>query len=951
LTSGVAAEQVAREAIDRYHLVAEQSRTVFWEIDAEGKYTHVSHVCLAVWGYDPSELVGSKYFYDLHPEAGRDEFQRMAFEVFAAKGAFRELRNPVVRKDGITLWVSSTAVPLVGQDGLLLGYRGSDTDITDRHRAEVALAAERRKLANVIDGTHAGIWEWNIQSGEASFDARWAEIIGYGPQELDLTSIQTWIGHAHPDDLLISQQQLAEHFAGKSAIYDCECRMRHKNGSWVWVHDRGKVTAWDRSGAPLQMAGTHTDITERKRSEQALKDSQIRLQLAMEASELAQERFRLHMQGTPMAYVEMDTEGRITYWNPASEGIFGFSREQVLGRRASEVLSLAGSDRDAPGFLELLRQSGASRLTLEHLTGGGHPITCEWSSTRLVTSSGHAIGTACLGQNITELRLALDRLRKSKEIAEQATRAKSEFLSTMSHEIRTPMNGILGMGGLLLESGLSPEQLSFAEAIRSSAEALLGIINDILDFSKVEAGKLEIERVPFNLQTAIEDVVELVALKAQEKHLELTIWYPHDTPRIFDGDVGRIRQVLLNLVNNAVKFTDHGHVLIEVSARGTVEGHVHDVRIAVQDTGVGISPDKFNLLFTHFTQLDSSSKRRYGGSGLGLAISRRLANLMGGEIHVVSEPGEGSTFTLQIPLPCTFEAASDIIPATPHLHGLRALVVEGHQISRFVHVEWCTGWGMRVDEAPSAAVALSLFEKAMTAEGDPYSIVIVDHLVPDGTGVSLTEQLRALSVARVPVVLMTGYDFRYADQLRMGDFAVTLPKPTRPLQLRDAVLRAMRGSVPGAPQSPQFPASLAAHPTPTSGCTRALLVEDNAINQRVAAALLKKFGCQVEIAGNGREALDLLERVPFDIVFMDCQMPEMDGFEASSEIRQLPPPVRDIPIIALTAGAMEADRQKCLAAGMNDYLAKPVNPEMLRTMLASWQARSGRSSPRPSVSC
>ncbi|MBL8218108.1 MAG: PAS domain S-box protein [Bryobacterales bacterium] len=909
-------------------MVAEQSRTVFWEVDAAGLFLHVSHVSEQVWGYTPWELVGRIHFYDLHPEEGRSRFREESIECFKQREKFRNLKNPIQRKDGVVIWVSTTGIPLQAADGALLGYRGSDTDITEHHLAEQALLIERQRLANVIEGTNAGIWEWNIQTGEVVMNERWASIVGYRLNEIP-PHIGSWAKLAHPVDLAASNAMLLDHFNGRIPYYDMECRMRHKNGSWVWVHDRGRVTEWDAAGKPLRMAGTHTDITERKGAQLELEAGREHLQHAIEASELAQERLWLHMQGTPLAYVELDMQEKMSYWNPAAEALFGYTREDVLGQPVEKILNLNDNSSPFPMFLRSMSKTIATRVSTEHVTKDGRVITCEWYATLLVNSRGENIGVACLGQDVTEQRLLLERLRKAKESAEAAAKAKSEFLSMMSHEIRTPMNGIIGLSSLLLESQLQDEPRQYAQGIRSSADSLLSVINDILDFSKVDAGKMDIERVPFDLQIAIEEVLDLAAVNAQAKELELALRYAPDTRRYYEGDVGRIRQVILNLVTNAVKFTHRGMVLVEVETVPVDVGR-DEVRIAVHDTGVGIPADKFHLLFSQFTQLDSSSTRRYGGSGLGLAICDRLARLMHGEIQVVSESGEGATFTFRLPLPHAVRPTGAVRPS---LAGIRLLLVDHHEVSRFSCAERCAGLGIEILEARSGEEAVKIFQQAM-AKGIPVHAVMADHRLPDINVTRMAAMLRAATDEPVPIVLLATYDAHRPELSDSTDFAATLTKPIREQALAETLIRTL--GIPQPQSKPRHP-----HNTLQFSGLSVLLVEDNAINQRVAAALLGKLGARVDIAGNGREALEMVARFPFDFILMDCQMPEMDGFEATRKIRNLPAPACKVPIIALTAGAMEADRQKCLECGMNDYLAKPVVPEALRGMLEAWTAKSG----------
>ncbi len=915
------------EAIDRYHMVAEHSRTVFWEVDAAGLFTRISHVALAVWGFHPSELIGQAHFFDLHPSNGRDTFRDLALSAFRRKDSFRDFENPIQRRDGATIWVSTTAVPILGPDGTLLGYRGSDTDVTERHTAEEALLQERRRLANVIEGTNAGIWDWNIVTGEIIINERWAQIIGYSLHELLPHTIDIWVRLAHPDDLRKSQAMLADHFAGRIPYYDLECRMRHKDGHWIWVHDRGRVTERDPSGTPRRVAGTHTDITVRKQAEFELLAGKAQLQEAIDISELAQERLWLHMQGTPLAYVELDTNGLVSYWNPAAETMFGFTRDEVIGHPIDFILTSGFDSSMLPMFIRSIQKTLTTQMSAEHSTKDGRIITCEWCATLLVNSSGDKIGVACLGQDITERRLLMGHLRRAKEKAEAAARAKSEFLSMMSHEIRTPMNGIIGLCGLLLDSQLEPEQRGYAKGIRSSADGLLSIINDILDFSKVDAGRIEIESIPFDLQCAVEDVLELASVNSQEKDLEVALRYPPDIPREYCGDVGRIRQVVLNLVTNAVKFTPRGMVLVEVQAV-PIDDHRDEIRIAVHDTGVGISPNKFHLLFSQFTQLDSSDARRFGGSGLGLAISRRLAHLMDGDIQVVSDSGEGSTFTFHLPLS---RACAHPAHLSPSLAGVRALLVDSRQVSRFILTERCASWGIAVEEACSGAEALDRF-KIAEKNGTPFAVVIIDHTLADMDAGHLACSLHDSGVP-VPIVLLAPQDAQRYKNAFASEFFASISRPVRSSVLYDTLARIL-----GCPASP--PLQIGSQPTDLFPSVRVLLVEDNAINQRIATALLRKLGVHVEVAGNGCEALEMVTRFPFDLIIMDCQMPEMDGFQATREIRQLPAPASNTPIVALTAGAMEGDRKKCFAAGMNDFMAKPILPGALVGMLAKWTPSS-----------
>jgi two-component system, sensor histidine kinase and response regulator len=635
----------------------------------------------------------------------------------------------------------------------------------------------------------------------------------------------------------------------------------------------------------------------------------------------------------PDAVSYRDVNGVFLGCNEAFARICGRSCSAIVGCTVAELFpELAGLilARDS----EVL--SSSQQCTHDDLVAfeGGTRAHLETVRSPVRDSAGKVIGVLAIGRDITQRKRGEDEIRRAKEIAEEATRMKSDFLANMSHEIRTPMNAIIGLSHLVLKTELTPRQRDYIAKVQTSGQHLLGVINDILDFSKVEAGKLDLESAEFELEKLLDNTSSLISEKSHAKGLELVFEVAPDVPPHLVGDSLRLGQILLNYANNAVKFTEKGEIVISVRASERTDKDVL-LHFRVQDTGIGLTPEEMGRLFQSFSQADTSTTRKFGGTGLGLAISKKLAELMGGQVGVESEPGKGSTFWFSAKVGIGAGVKRELLP-NPDLRGRRALVVDDNDHARAVIVDMLEGMTFLTSEASCGAAAVEEVRRA-AATPHPYDVVYLDWRMPGMDGMETARQIRSLGLASAPMFLMvTAYGREEViKEAEHAGIQNVLVKPVSPSILFDttmSVLGGQRGAKSASPECAPGAADLRL--APLRGA-RILLVEDNDINQQVARELLEDAGLVVEVADNGQIALEMLQKRAYGLVFMDMQMPVMDGVTATREIRKLPA-FANLPIVAMTANAMEQDRRKCRDAGMNDFLVKPIDPQEMMSILLRW---------------
>lgn len=946
------------ESRAKYRSVLENMQDAFFRIDQDGKLVMASPSFARLFGYgSPTEVCG----LDLVRDLGIDASQAAEFvSKVKAEGSVTGFDLTLCRSDGRLVEGSANGQLVRDAVQRVIGVEGLLRDVTEERHAALALAKAEERLDLVIKSAGVGTWDWDIVRDVATWDDTLATLYGMTSAERE-GPFSRFYETIHPDDHGILDAAVEKALTSE-APYEAEFRVVRPDGSVAYLGERGKVYR-DADGTPVRMSGLTWDVTRRTLAELSLRE--------------AEERSRLLLESAGDGIVGMDVAGRVTFMNTAAEQMLGFSFGELVGCDLHAAVHYAHADGSPYPAAECSHSAACVDGSESHVDEevfwrkDGTSLPVEYTA-RPIRRGDELTGAIVIFRDISERKRAMEQLLQAKREVEAANReleraiaranqlaaeadaanvAKSEFLANMSHEIRTPMNGIIGMIGLLLGTDLTEEQREYAETVQSSAEALLVIINDILDFSKIEAGKLEMESLDFDLRTTLEDALDLPALHAHEKGLEITSYIAPDVPSAVRGDPGRLRQVLTNLVGNAIKFTDHGEVAVSVDLVSETRDQV-TLRFEVRDTGIGIPKEQQGRLFDAFTQADASTTRRFGGTGLGLSISKRLVELMHGSIGVESEPGVGSTFWFTAVLEKRQVEASPVEQEaeqkTASVRGQRVLAVDDNATNRKVLAGMLSSWGCRHEEVDGAEAALAALRKAKQ-DGDPFRIAILDMMMPGMDGEALGAAIKAdPELEDVALVMMTSMGSRGdASRLEELGFAAYLTKPVKQSSLHDCLVAVLdRSAAIGREQPPRI---ITRHSLAEGRKRRLriLLAEDNEVNRSVALKTLEKMGYRADAVENGAEAITVLTERDYDLVLMDVQMPEMDGMEATRRIRDPQSPVRNhaVPVIALTAHAMAGDREACLAAGMDDYLSKPIRPEELAAVLSRWSRRS----PEPSV--
>ncbi|MHB8125245.1 MAG: PAS domain-containing hybrid sensor histidine kinase/response regulator [Desulfitobacteriaceae bacterium] len=930
---------------EKYRKVIQTTSEGFWLISSQLVILDVNQALYKMLGYERAEMLGKSIFDFVDAE------NKHIFSTSIAQMTEQEhCRYEIVlqSKTGKEVHCFINATTMQDKLGKTEGFFAFVTNITERKHSEEALKDSQRQLADIINflpdatfviDTNGKVISWNYAIEEMT-GIKALDMIGKGNYEYAIP----FYGERRPilvDLVLLPNETLEEHY---SFI------RREKN--WLMVEAevpalRGEKRFVFGTAAPIfnlkgEIVGSIEsvrDLTDRRQAEKAFQESEGR--------------FRTMMEQLPIAMQVYTTDGILQAANKAAEELFKYSAKELIGKRnviKDEQVKKIG----ALPYIEKVLQGDTvpafeSRFDVATSFGKGGELYLKSRYYPIKNADGNVKNFVILHEDISELKQYQQHLEEmiekrtvelklAKEVAEAAASAKSEFLANMSHEIRTPMNAIIGFSGLTLKTNLTTKQYDYLKKIDTSAKSLLGIINDILDFSKIEAGRMEMESIDFRLDDVMNNIVNIISVEAAKKGIELLSTIAEDVPRALIGDPLRLGQVLTNLANNAVKFTEAGHILVKAELLDKDE-KLCKIKFSVRDTGIGMTQEHLDKLFTAFSQADTSVTRKYGGTGLGLTISKRLVELMNGEISVESSSGKGSIFCFTAGFDRQPEEREYCLLTPPDLAGIKVLIVDDNEPAREVLTEQIKSFGLESISVESGEKAILELKRA--AADKPYDLVLMDWKMPEMDGIKTSQIImQDQKLGHIPLIIMvTAFGreeiMKRAEKAGIKDF---LMKPVNQSLLFNTIMQSFNHNVSGTASSlPKR--NIKITPTRMAGA-KVLLVEDNLMNQQVAMEILKEAGLVVDLANNGQEALETVAGSDYDLVLMDVQMPVMGGYEATRQIRA-DARYATLPIIAMTAHAMQGAREECLEAGMNDYVSKPINPDQLFSVLSRWLKHHG----------
>lgn len=878
--------------------------------DTAGLIVYVNDRFCQISGYAREELVGRNHRIIKSGEHEAQFYEGLWETISAGKVWHGEICNRA--KNGQLYWVDATIVPFLDRNGLPYQYIGIRTDITERKRMAERIEHSERQYRRVVDNLNEIIYRTDAQGVLTFLNPAWTNITGYTAEQSLGRNILEFV---HKRDFDQVQQAYWNIIRNQENAFKLEARLITTHEQLCWIDIFAQIER-DETGRMVGISGSLNDITARRAATEQIRENLNFVDSLLES--------------IPIPVYLKDTEGRYLRLNRAFGEFFKADIEHMLGKTVEQLLTPDEAQFHRSRDDELLAEGG-SQVYECVLTIKGRRHDAMYTKRALSKPDGTQLGLVGTVVDITSQKSAARALMQAKEAAESASRSKSEFLANMSHEIRTPMNGIIGMTDLVLETDLAEHQREYLEVVKSSAHALLDIINDILDFSKIEAGKMTLELLAFDLPRLLTDTLRAHTLRAQQGGLELLLDLAHDLPQRVIGDPGRLRQVLNNLVGNAIKFTASGEVVVKATVAQRDDDAIR-LRIDVRDTGIGIPADKHARIFEAFEQEDGSTTRRFGGSGLGLSITRRLVGMMQGEISLASEPGKGSTFTVNVRLSVARDEVAPEPVANVDLEGRKIAIIDDNPTNLAILRTAFSRWHCVLAEFGLGSDFLS----SLRATPQQFDCVVMDYAMPGHNGFEVAQELAGMDGYRdLPIVILSSSGLP-GDAQRCRELGIQayLIKPASHQEVHDAVC-----SVIGRQRSRSRNMEVVTRHTLRENVPELeiLLVEDNALNQKLAVALLTRWGHKVQIANNGEEALDWHGRQHFDIILMDLQMPVMGGYEATAAIREREAAgAPRTTVIAMTANAMEGDREKCIAGGMDDYLSKPFKSDVFAALLKKY---------------